>query len=91
MRLLRVLDAGLVRGRPRAGEDVTDDDVCARRGQGLQPRAGVRSLRGCYVVGGLIYGLVNVRTDGKKILCAVRNEKNLTWDVGAFQARFGAS
>ena len=57
----------------------------------LQPRAGVRSLRGCYVVGGLIYGLVNVRTDGKKILCAVRNEKNLTWDVGAFQARFGAS
>ena len=57
----------------------------------LNPRPGVRSLKGCHVVGGLIYGLVNVRTDGKKILCAVRNEKNLTWDVNTFQARFGAS
>jgi hypothetical protein len=56
----------------------------------LNPRAGFRSLRGCYVVGGLIYGLVNVRTDGKKILCAVRNEKNLTWDVNTFESRFGA-
>jgi beta-lactamase superfamily II metal-dependent hydrolase len=57
----------------------------------LQGRAGFRALKGCYVVGGVLYGLVNVRTDGKKILCAVRNEKNLTWDVNVFESRFGAA
>lgn len=55
----------------------------------IQAREGFRALKGCYVVGGLVYGLVNVRTDGRQILCAVRNEKNWTWDVKTFDARFG--
>jgi hypothetical protein len=47
-----------------------------------------RPLDGSYVVGGVIYGLVNVRTDGEKILCATMNEGNHTWDVKTFESRF---
>jgi beta-lactamase superfamily II metal-dependent hydrolase len=35
---------------------------------------------------GLIYGLVNVRTDGEKILCAVHNEQKKSFDVVIFKA-----
>jgi hypothetical protein len=40
------------------------------------------------VVGGLIYGLVNVRTDGNKILCATLDEKDKTWRIKSFNSRF---
>ena len=34
------------------------------------------------------YGLINVRTDGKTILCAALNEKEFKWNISTFQARF---
>ncbi|MCA9279256.1 MAG: hypothetical protein H6815_08140 [Phycisphaeraceae bacterium] len=37
------------------------------------PIAGVRAVRG------VVYGLVNVRTDGERVLFAVRNEGNKSW------------
>lgn len=40
------------------------------------------------VVGNLIYGLVNVRTDGKKILCATLDEKSKSWKIKKFRGRF---
>lgn len=40
------------------------------------------------VVGGLIYGLVNVRTDGNKILCATLDEKDEDWRIKTFNSRF---
>jgi|MTBAKMStandDraft_1061839.scaffolds.fasta_scaffold06670_3 beta-lactamase superfamily II metal-dependent hydrolase len=40
------------------------------------------------VVGGLIYGLVNVRTDGNKILCATLDEKDNDWRIKTFFSRF---
>jgi beta-lactamase superfamily II metal-dependent hydrolase len=40
------------------------------------------------VVGGLIYGLVNVRTDGDKILCATLDEKEGDWRIRTFRSRF---
>jgi beta-lactamase superfamily II metal-dependent hydrolase len=40
------------------------------------------------VVGGLIYGLVNVRTDGDKILCATLDEKDGDWRIRTFRSRF---
>lgn len=40
------------------------------------------------VVHGVTYGLVNVRTDGSKILCATLNEKKDKWEVEAFDSRF---
>jgi hypothetical protein len=35
-----------------------------------------------------VYGLVNVRTDGSKILCAVLNEGNSSWEIKPFESRF---
>jgi beta-lactamase superfamily II metal-dependent hydrolase len=54
----------------------------------LQARVGSRTLKNLYVVGGVRYGLVNVRTDGNKILCATLNEKKNTWDIKTFFSRF---
>lgn len=47
-----------------------------------------RPMKDLNVVAGIVYGLVNVRTDGKKILCATLNEKKYQWDVKTFDARF---
>lgn len=41
----------------------------------LPPAPAVRAMRS------LVYGLVNVRTDGKRLLFAVRNERNHTWSI----------
>jgi hypothetical protein len=54
----------------------------------LRPRPGSRPLAGSYVVAGVIYGLVNVRTDGERILCATLNEKSSSWDCAEFTSRF---
>jgi hypothetical protein len=39
-------------------------------------------------VAGLVYGLVNVRTDGKRILCATRDEKQQSWRIESTTSRF---
>lgn len=54
----------------------------------LNPKKVSRTLDRLNVIGGIIYGLVNVRTDGKKILVAVRSEKGHTWDCESFESRF---
>ena len=54
----------------------------------LRPTTVSRSLGRTYIVAGLIYGLVNVRTNGEKILCATLNEKDHTWQVKTFTSRF---
>ena len=40
------------------------------------------------MVGGILYGLVNVRTDGTTILTATRNEADLSWKIKTIPARF---
>ena len=54
----------------------------------LRPRKGQRTLKGACVVAGLIYGLVNVRTDGETILTATMNEGKADWTVKKFTSRF---
>ncbi len=54
----------------------------------LNPSKVTKKLHGACIVAGLIYGLVNVRTDGEKILCATLNEKDNTWQVKTFTSRF---
>jgi beta-lactamase superfamily II metal-dependent hydrolase len=54
----------------------------------LQPQTRDRPLKGSYTVAGVVYGLVNVRTDGKKILCATRDETSATFAVKTFNSRF---
>lgn len=54
----------------------------------LRPARKKRALAGCYVVGGILYGLVNIRTDGTTILAATRNEADLSWKIKTIPARF---
>jgi beta-lactamase superfamily II metal-dependent hydrolase len=54
----------------------------------LNPRTRKRRLSGMKVVAGLIYGLVNVRTDGKTILTATMNEGDGSFALKKFPSRF---
>ena len=54
----------------------------------LNPEKKKRNLDGLGVVDGIIYGLVNVRTDGEKILCATLNEGKHKWEIKEFISRF---
>jgi beta-lactamase superfamily II metal-dependent hydrolase len=40
------------------------------------------------IVAGLIYGLVNVRTDGQRILCATLDEQDRDWRITTTRSRF---
>jgi hypothetical protein len=59
------------------------------RAGALAPEKRSRAFGGSYVVSGVVYGLVNVRTDGETVMCATMNEAERSWNVKAFRARFG--
>lgn len=63
-------------------------DYLERLPGAIKPRRRQRRLTGTCLVAGLIYGLVNVRTDGEKILTATLNEGNADWSVRTFKSRF---
>jgi beta-lactamase superfamily II metal-dependent hydrolase len=54
----------------------------------LNPSKLTRKLDNTLIVAGLIYGLVNIRSDGETILCATLNEKDHSWQVRKFKSRF---
>jgi hypothetical protein len=54
----------------------------------LNPQSGQRKFRGACVVAKLVYGLVNVRTDGETILTATMNEGDQSWSLKSFTSRF---
>ena len=54
----------------------------------LRPAKKAKPLSQLKLVGGLIYGLVNVRTDGERILTATMNEGDGSWAVKTFTSRF---
>ncbi len=60
-----------------------------RRAGALNDVVETKELRDMPVVPSIIYGHVDVRTDGKTILCAVRDEVSHDWDIATFRARFG--
>lgn len=51
-------------------------------------RVRTKSMDRSLVVAGLIYGLVNVRTDGNTILCATLDEKDKNWRIHKLVSRF---
>lgn len=53
----------------------------------LNPTTVTRGMQGGYVVTGLVYGLINIRTDGKRILCAALNEKTHMWNVAVVKPK----
>ncbi len=52
------------------------------------PKTKYRRLGSSHVVSGTIYGLVNIRTDGDRILCATMNEAKHEWEIKVLQSRF---
>lgn len=52
------------------------------------PSSRSRSMGNTSIVAGLIYGLVNVRTDGRRILCATLDERDYDWRIATLQSRF---
>jgi beta-lactamase superfamily II metal-dependent hydrolase len=66
---------------------VTIDAKVTKAGD-LNPTTVKRRLSQTHIVAGLIYGLVNVRTDGTRILCATLNEKDHTWQIRTLTSRF---
>lgn len=54
----------------------------------LRPTTKSKRLTRANVVAGLVYGLVNVRTDGEKILTATMNEGDGSWSAKTFRSRF---
>lgn len=70
-----------------------DEDPCTRRRSFPTDRAEVQPKGGTYrrfsstpISTNLVYGLVNIRTDGKRILCATLEEVGSEFDVKVFQA-----
>ncbi|NUQ25448.1 MAG: hypothetical protein HUU34_15990 [Saprospiraceae bacterium] len=84
IKLLRLKDRNEVL-EPNTAIDVTYKETNAGD---LKPSTKTKSFWDKKIVGGIIYGLVNVRTDGKKILCATMSEKDGAWDIKTFTSRF---
>lgn len=63
-------------------------DYLERKPGGLRPSKKIRKLSNTKIVAGLIYGLVNVRTDGSRILTATMNEGDGSWSIKQFKSRF---
>lgn len=55
---------------------------------GTPPKVTRRGLDRTRLVTDLIYGLVNVRTDGETILCATMGEKDRAWEIKKLRSRF---
>ena len=51
-------------------------------------KKGTKRIANSMIVADLIYGLVNVRTDGSKLLCATLDEKDKDWRIHKLDARF---
>ena len=54
----------------------------------LNAASKVKTMSRLKVVDGIVYGLVNVRTDGNNILCATLNEGKSKWEIKTFTSRF---
>lgn len=57
----------------------------------LNPETKTKKLSDLTLIDGIVYGLVNIRTDGKKILFAVRKEKGDGWELSTLYSRFPAT
>jgi len=70
--------------------DETRTDILFERitAPGLKPSKKKKPMNKVHIVDGLVYGLVNVRTDGNTILCATLNEGKSKWEIKTFKSRF---
>ncbi len=99
--IARSLNVGVASRLTRAGADgqaiwdvpreelgsVTAEVKVTKAGA-LNPETKKRRLDRTPLVADLVYGLVNVRTDGDRIVCATRNESDGSWNVKEVRSRF---
>ena len=52
------------------------------------PRSGSARINKRPIAARTTYGLINVRTDGRTIMCAALNEKEYKWNITTFKTRF---
>jgi len=81
--LARSVSIGFVRNVEVANDSTNITSVRVRLDGGGQQ---FRSLASTPVIGDLVYGLVNVRTDGETVMLATRRESGSDFDVQAFKA-----
>jgi beta-lactamase superfamily II metal-dependent hydrolase len=68
--------------------EVKDDELVSPLVYSTEIARSVKIDRATRRVTNLIYGLVNVRTDGGRILCATRDEESLNWQIAETNSRF---
>ncbi len=82
------LDLAQPGGTVTAKGKALEKAVLTFRRKASQKKALSRKVSDAYVLTDLVYGLVNVRTDGSKVLCATRNESDLSWEIKSIASRF---
>jgi beta-lactamase superfamily II metal-dependent hydrolase len=68
--------------------EVDEDELVSPLIYSTEVARSVKIDRATKQVTGLVYGLVNVRTDGRRILCATRDEESLDWEIAGTRSRF---
>jgi beta-lactamase superfamily II metal-dependent hydrolase len=52
------------------------------------PKSGSAKINKRRIAAKTTYGLINIRTDGRTVMCAALNEREFEWNVTTFKARF---
>lgn len=70
--------------------NINDLKLTYRRGDAgdLRKEEKTKKLNRLTLIDGIVYGLVNIRTDGKKILFGIRKEKGKGWETDVLYSRF---
>jgi beta-lactamase superfamily II metal-dependent hydrolase len=87
-RSYRLADASRIVAKNEDGTEVRVDIERATVRMGSGEGAVERAMKDTRLVSGVVYGLVNVRTDGNTILCATLNEQKKKWEIETFESRF---
>lgn len=83
----KAVSQGAQRWADTALSGVTFDYETVEPG-GLRPSKGQCRARGSRLMTKLLYGLVNIRTDGRRILAATMNEGDRSFSAKVFESRF---
>lgn len=75
-------------GAPVPGWEKLEAEASEVAAGALRGAKKFKKLGDSMLLTGLVYGLVNVRTDGRRIVCATLNEGSQKWDIEEFESRF---
>jgi len=82
--LSRSIRLGRIKGLQLGGVDAKLADAKLL----VEGRSRYQWAAGCRALSRLRYGLINVRSDGQRIVCATLSEKDQSWEIQQLAARF---